>query len=287
MGTANPGRRRRRTDGSLATGERQEPDRALALAKAALEARPAGLVTDLDGTLAPIVPVPSEARLVPGSEAVLSELARRLAVVTVITGRAAADARRILDDAGDSVLVIGNHGLEWLIPGSEIPEVDDGLRPLRAALDGLIGRVPRAPGVEVEDKGLSATIHYRRAADQEATRAGLLAAVGDLAAAGFELREGRRSIELRPAGRGDKGTALREVVRRFSLRGLVVAGDDATDVDMFTAAHELRPAGLTSVAVGVSGGREVPTTVAGAVDVLLPDPETFVRLLGRLADAIR
>jgi len=287
MGTANPGRRRRRTDGSLATGEPQHVDRALALAEAAIAASPAGLVTDLDGTLASIVLVPSAARPVQGTASALRALASRLAVVAVITGRAAADARSILGDAGSAVLVIGNHGLEWLEPGSDVPEVDEGPRPLRAVLAGLLARVPRVRGVAVEDKGLSATIHYRRARDQEGIRGRLLAALGNTEGTGLELREGRRSLELRPSGRGDKGTALRAVVRRFGLRGLVVAGDDATDLDMFAAARELRSEGLNSAIFGISGGHEVPPGVAENTDVLLPDPATFVRLLARLAETIR
>lgn len=262
-------------------------DRTLPLAEAALAASPAGLVTDLDGTLAPIVPIPSEARPVQGTAQALVVLAGRLAVVAVITGRAAMDARRILGEAGNAVLVIGNHGLEWLVPGSDVPDVAEGLRPLRSALGSLLERVRPLPGVDIEDKGLSATIHYRQAPAPDVTRVRLLTALGDPGGTAFELREGRRSIELRPVGRGDKGTALRAIVRRFGLRGLLVAGDDATDIDMFAAARELRSEGVGSVVIGVSGGREVPAAVAETADVVLPDPESFVRLLARLAEAIR
>ena len=252
-----------------------------------MAARPAGLVTDLDGTLAPIVPVPSQARPFQGATAVLRSLASRLPVVAVITGRAAADARSILGEAGDSVLVIGNHGLEWLEPGSSAPVVDEPLQSLRSVLDAVVARIAPMEGVMVEDKGLSATIHYRQASDPEGARLSLLARLGDLGDAGIELREGRRSFELRPVGRGDKGTALRAVVQRFGLRGLIVAGDDTSDLDMFQSARELRSEGVTSAIFGVSGGREVPHEVAAAADVLLPDPETFVQLLGRLAGTSR
>src|SRR5439155_15076132 len=110
IGTEKPGRMRRRTDASLATGGGGESARALAIARTALAAQPAGLVTDLDGTLAPIVPVPSEAMLLPVASDALRALAGRLAVVAVITGRAALDARRMLGSAGNQALVIGNHG---------------------------------------------------------------------------------------------------------------------------------------------------------------------------------
>ncbi len=79
------------------------------------------------------------------------------------------------------------------------------------------------------------------------------------------------SVELRPAGAGDKGVALREVVARHRLRGLVVAGDDTTDLDMFHAAAELRAAAtFTAAILAVGGGAEVPPAVAGAADVVLP-----------------
>jgi len=287
MGTAKPGRRRRRTDGSLATGDGAETDQALALAEEAVAASPAGLVTDLDGTLAPIVTVPSEAALVPGAIEALQALRRRLAVVAIVTGRAAHDARRILGSGGDEVLVIGNHGLEWLEPGSDVAAVDDALAPVRATIIGLLARIPAVPGVEIEDKGLSTTIHYRQARDPEITRARLLESVLGASGRDIDVREGRRSIELRPVGRGDKGTALRAVVQRFGLRGLVVAGDDATDLDMFGVAQELRSRGVRSVVLGIAGGQEMPPEIAATVDVLLPDPVAFIRLLGRLAATIR
>jgi len=287
MGTAKPGRRRRRTDGSLATGDGSETDHALALAAAALAISPAGLVTDLDGTLSGIVPVPSNARPVPGAVEALRALEGRLAVIAVVTGRAAHDARRILGSAGERLLVIGNHGLEWLEPGAVTAEVDDAVAPLRSAITALLARVPAIPGVEIEDKGLSATVHYRRASDPEATRDRLLQTLHEMRVPELEVREGRRSIELRPVGHGNKGTALRAIVDRFGLRGLMVAGDDVTDLDMFAVARELRSEGVTSTVLGVSGGREVPAQVAASVDVLLPDPDAFIRVLGRLAGTIR
>jgi len=231
--------------------------------------------------------MPSEARPVAGAIAALQALRRRLAVVAVVTGRAAPDARRILGSASDDVLVIGNHGLEWLEPGADAAEVDDASALIRASITALMARVPAVLGVEIEDKGLSATVHYRRAADPVATRVRLLEAMRDLSGNHLELREGRRSIEVRPAGRGDKGTALRALVARFRLRGLVVAGDDATDLDMFAAARELRADGVRSAVLGISGGHEVPAEVFRSVDTLLPDPDAFVRVLGRLAAAIR
>ena len=248
------------------------------LAAAALALAPAGLLTDLDGTLAPIVADPAEARLAPGAAAALTQLAERLAVVGVITGRAAGDARRIL--GSDRLLVVGNHGLEWLEPGAAVAAPPPGGEALAAAVESALGAVPQLAGVAVERKGLSATIHVRGAPDPSSALAAVAAALRDAAPEGLELRSGRMSLEVRPAGAGDKGSALRMVVERHALRGLLVLGDDVTDLDMFRAAAGLRATGrLSAVILAVRGGREVPELVAASADAVLDAPADVVRLL--------
>lgn len=259
----------RRTDAPLS--------RALTLARDVLADAPAGIATDIDGTLSPIVDDPDAAALAPGAAAALAGLARRVAVVAAVTGRAAADARRILGT--DAVLVAGNHGVEWLEPGLAGSSV---ATDIRVRLDEALAAVPSLDGMRVEDKGLSATIHYRAAADPAHARAMLLDALGALG--GVDVREGRMSVELRLAGIGDKGAAVRSLVERFGLRGLVVLGDDVTDLDMFAAAASLRDAGrLRAAIIGVGGGGEVPASVAEAADIVLRDPDEIVRLLTALA----
>jgi trehalose 6-phosphate phosphatase len=255
--------------------------RATALARAALAAAPAGLLTDLDGTLAPIVSDPAAARALPGAANALAALSERLTVVGVVTGRAAADARRVL--GRDDLLVIGNHGLEWLEPGAATPTSRPELAAAIRDLDRACAAVPDEPGVSVEHKGLSATVHFRNAPDPLASRARVREALEAAAISVIALRPGRMSLELRPVGTGDKGTAVDEVVARHALRGLVVIGDDVTDLDMFRAVHRARADGLAAAVIGVGGGGEVPPEVAAAADALLPDPGAVVELLRSLA----
>ncbi|HET8587653.1 MAG TPA: trehalose-phosphatase, partial [Candidatus Limnocylindria bacterium] len=151
-------------------------------------------------------------------------------------------------------------------------------------------RVPMLPGIRVDDKRLSATVHYRNAPDQAAARAAVLAALNSALAdglageTGIELREGRLSVELRPAQAGDKGTAVAAVAERFGLRGLLVLGDDLTDLDMFREAARLRDASrLRAAIVAVAGDGEVPAQVAAAADATVAGPQTVVRLLTALA----
>ncbi|HEX2195149.1 MAG TPA: trehalose-phosphatase [Candidatus Limnocylindria bacterium] len=258
---------------------RLEP--ALTLARAALAAAPAGLLTDLDGTLAPIVPHPPDARALPGAAEALVRLASRLGVVAVVTGRAVAEARRILGT--DEVLIVGNHGLEWLEPGATEAAAPVDAAAAEPAIQHALRAVPHEAGVTLEDKRLSATVHFRNAADPAAAERRIREALETAAVPGVALRPGRMSLELRPAAAGDKGTAVRALAGRHGLRGVVVLGDDVTDLDMFRAARDLRSAGVTAAVLGVGAGDEVPAAVAAEADALLPDPAAVVQLLRELS----
>jgi trehalose 6-phosphate phosphatase len=254
----------------------------LALARQALAHAPAGLLCDLDGTLAPIVADPGAARPLPEAMAALTILASRLAVVGVVTGRAAGDARRLL--ATDRLLVIGNHGLEWLEPGSDEARLPAELEWVAQAVREITARVPVEPGVWIEPKGLSATVHYRSAPDPAAAADRLREALGEAPALGLTVRPGRMSFELRAAGGGDKGTALQRAVARHALRGLLVMGDDVTDLDMFRSASDARAGGRLAAAIlAVGGAGEVPPSVAAAADAVLADPQAVAQLLSALA----
>ena len=266
----------RRTDGSL--------EHALALATDALRATPAGLLTDFDGTLSPIVSDPTMARLVDGASGALAGLVEQLAVVAIVTGRDPRDARRLVDVPG--VLVAGNHGTEWLEPEADEPIPSPEAARLRPILDGVLDRVPDIDGVIVEHKGLSASVHYRKSADSEATRKALTRALGSLPRE-VEARHGRMIIDLRPVGLGDKGTATRTIIERYGLRGVVVLGDDVTDLDMFAAVADARTAGdIRGAIIGVGGpDAEVHSDVADVADIVLPSVTDAAELLARLASA--
>jgi trehalose 6-phosphate phosphatase len=254
---------------------------ALSLAQATLGSAPAGLVTDLDGTLSPIVDDPDAAYPLPAAVASLTALAERLAVVAVISGRAPDDARRALGT--DRLLVIGNHGMERLEPGQDRAALSPALARAAEAIRLVLTRVPPLAGVEIDDKGPSATIHYRGAPDPAAAAERIRAALGDVSQEGLVLRAGRMSWELRAAGAADKGTALTQLIARHGLRGLVVLGDDVTDLDMFRAAGEARARGELSAAIlAVAGGDEVPPAVTAAADAVLPDPYAVAGLLEAL-----
>jgi trehalose 6-phosphate phosphatase len=70
----------------------------------------AGLVTDVDGTISPIVARPSEAQVLDRARDALSGLRDLLAVVAVVSGRTVADAQAMVGVEG--LTYVGNHGLE-------------------------------------------------------------------------------------------------------------------------------------------------------------------------------
>ena len=265
----------RQTDASLA--------RALTLATDALAAEPAGLLTDFDGTLAPIVHDPFMAGLVDGADGALAALADRLAVVAIVTGRMPLDAQRLVGVPG--LLIAGNHGTEWLEPGQSEPSTTPGAESVGRALEEALARVPSMPGVVTDHKGISASVHYRQAADPPAARAAILEALGDVEPLGLRIGHGRMIVEIRAPGLGDKGTAAGQIVDRFGLRGVVVMGDDTTDLDMFSAVASLRSAGRLRAAIVAVGGadHEVPAEVTAAADVVLDSPAEAAELLARLA----
>ncbi|MGH2416932.1 MAG: trehalose-phosphatase [Candidatus Limnocylindria bacterium] len=259
--------------------------RALALSRDVLADEPAGILSDFDGTVSPIVSDPALSRLVDGADGALAALAERLAVVAIVTGRAPLDARRMTGVPG--LLIAGNHGTEWLEPDAERPIRAADAASIRPGLETVLARLPTLPGVEVEDKGTTASVHFRNAPDPDATLARLLGALGEVEPHGLRIGHGRRIVELRPIGVGDKGTAAVAIVERFGLRGVLVLGDDITDLDMFRAVAELRAAGSVRGAIIAVGGpdHDVPPDVRAAADEVLSDPAQAAALLARLADS--
>ena len=218
------------------------------------------VVLDVDGTLAPIAPRPELAVVPDATKKELERLAGTYLLVACVSGRAGADARRLV--GVDGIEYVGNHGLE--------------LDPRATVLAGEIARFRDAVGLPVEDKTLSLTYHYREAEDEERARAELEAVAERARTEGLDARWGRKVLEIRPAVPADKGTAVRALLERSGARIGLYAGDDTTDLDAF--------AGLVSVglehAVRVAvTSEEGPAELAGAADVVVAGPSEMAGLL--------
>jgi trehalose 6-phosphate phosphatase len=243
------------------------------------------VAVDFDGTLAPIVARPMDARPAPGAIGALAAIAAVVGRCAVVSGRSATDVVELGGlDAVPGLVVFGHYGLErWSDGRLESPAEADGVDLVRSRLPGLLAAA--AKGVHVEDKGHSLAVHSRPAADPAAALAALQPALAALAAeTGLELVAGRHVLELRPAGT-DKGLAVRRLVAEQDAACVVYLGDDLGDLPAYDAVASLRAEGISSVTVAVAGD-DAPTELAARADVVLEGPTAVVQWLADLAAAI-
>ncbi|QBI52247.1 trehalose-phosphatase [Streptomonospora litoralis] len=251
--------------------------------------RPAEAVLsfDFDGTLAPIVSDPRDARAYPGVTAELSRLAPSVGRLVIITGRPAGVAVEYggLADVAN-ILVLGHYGLErWEDGRLTAPEPPAGVGLVREELPELLRRSGAHDGTRIEDKEHALAVHTRGAADPDAALETLRIPLAALAQrAGLTVEPGRRVIELRPAGM-DKGAALAGVMADAAEGAAVLyAGDDLGDLAAFDQVERLRDKGVPGITV-CSGSDEVAELAARA-DLVVDGPAGVADLLGALREAI-
>jgi trehalose 6-phosphate phosphatase len=201
-----------------------------------LLARPRVLLGfDFDGTLAPIVARPDDARVPPPVSRRLRELVRHRPIA-VVTGRSVADVKARLDF--EPTYVVGNHGVEApdLHPTSLLEQCAAALDPLRQVLHRRASELAVA-GVVVEDKRYSLALHYRLAGDEAVARAAIAAAL-EAGAAGLSIGAGKCVVNVTAAGAPDKGDALLALVRRSGAEAALFVGDDLNDEPAFAKAPQ-------------------------------------------------
>jgi trehalose 6-phosphate phosphatase len=248
--------------------------------------RESAALLDVDGTLAPIVAAPGDAAVPEGTRDALRKLARRLALVACISGRRAADARRVV--GVDELIYVGNHGLEVLAPGSDEAALDPAVDRLAGAArdfaSALRGEAVAAAGLHLEDKGPIQALHWRGAADPAAAEREAKRIADRARRAGLEPHWGRKVLELRPSAGIDKGTAVRRLLEGRGIGLALFAGDDRTDLDAFDALRSMVEAGELRAAVSLGiGSAEAPPALAAAADAVLDGPAELAGLLSELA----
>lgn len=222
------------------------------------------VLTDIDGTLAPIVQTPELSEVPEELRLLLSRLTQGYLVVAGISGRATPDAKKLL--GLEDVVYYGNHGFEILRDGAVevVPEATPYEEKVRE-LEGLAREELGPLGAFVEDKGITASIHYRNASPE----------VGELCKAfvkregerlGLRITVGRGVVEARPPIRADKGTAVRRLVEKYGPEKALFIGDDTTDLDAFRALEELREEGtlLETLRIGVRSDEGPPEIISEA-----------------------
>ena len=241
------------------------------------------VLTDIDGTLAPIVPTPDLSEVPKELRELLRRLSRRCRVVAGISGRAAEEAFKLV--GLEEMVYYGNHGFE-VLRGSEV-EVIPEATPYRAAIEELEekAREELGPlGAFIEEKGITASIHYRNVSSEVGERCkAFVKREGERL--GLRITVGRGVVEARPPVRADKGTSVRRLIEEYSPERALFIGDDTTDLDAFRELEALREEGMLveTLRVGVKSD-EGPLEITSESDLIVDGVEGVEEVLRVLAE---
>jgi len=261
----------------------------LDLIQEALQRSPFGLITDVDGTISQTAPTPQQARVSPACRLYLDKLCKRLALVAAISGRQASEVHSMLRITG--MVYIGNHGLErWSGGHNELHQDARDYVAMIASATGELAPLLSIDGVSIENKGVTATIHYRLCPEPQLAEAKILKAVQALSQAGsLRVVKNRMAIDLLPPLAINKGTATQDLIREYHLQGGIYLGDARTDIDAFQAIHAAEhDADFRGFAIAVTS-REMPAELVATADFTLDgvsDVENFLQWLSQDAPRV-
>ena len=229
------------------------------------EPEKAAVLLDIDGTLAPIVDRPEDAAVPKETRIEVERLAGIYALVACVSGRPAADARRMV--GLDGVEYVGVHGLEG---HPDVPEYTPRLERLVESADWPW---------RVETKaGVTAAFHYREVSDEEAAPA-VERVVESAESLGLAVQRGRKVVEVKPPIHADKGTAARALLEERGIDRALYAGDDTTDLDAFRGLDEAELDVAVKVAVG---SPEMNPRLLTEADLVVDGPGELLYLLRTL-----
>jgi trehalose 6-phosphate phosphatase len=251
-----------------------------------VDAGRSAILTDIDGTIAPIALSPQDAMVPEPTRELLRELAQSYALVACLSGRRALDARRVV--GVDELAYSGNHGFELLLPGNSKVRPDPSLDGHEADagrfVEGLDPGALERVGIRIEDKGAIIALHWRGAPNEAAAESLAHEIASQAEWQGLVPHRGRKVLEIRPNVAINKGIAVAALIPAPPVDAALYAGDDRTDIDAFTALRMLKDDGELSAAACVAvSSDESPAEVAAAADLVVQGPEGFVPVLEVLA----
>lgn len=239
---------------------------------------------DIDGTLAPIVDHAADAHVPESTRQLLISVARTYALVAVVSGRRASEARAMVSIG--SINYVGSHGVELLRSGwTEAvldAEVADWVRRIQEFGRESDTADVRKRRVRLEDKGPIVAFHWRGAPDEDAAKAAVDAIAERAQAAGLRTHWGRKVLEVRPPVKIDKGAGITRLLNELGaeIDSALYVGDDTTDLDAFRALTALVEAGRLTRAVRVGvRSEEGPSEISDEADLVVDGPEGVRELL--------
>lgn len=237
-----------------------------------------GLLVDFDGSLAPIIDDPEQARPLEGVTDVLAALVDRFGVVAVVSGRPITFLQQALPVPG--LHLAGVYGMERLVDGQI--EIDAGVAPWVDVLAEAAAEVRAAmPDLLIERKGdVSFVLHWRTAPEWEEKALDAGRAIAERL--GLAAERGRRALEIRPPVPVDKGVAAEAILA--PVDHALFAGDDLGDLRAFDALDVLLSDGRLRTAVKIAvTSPEAPAELLARADERVDGPPGLLHLLRSLA----
>lgn len=224
------------------------------------------LFLDYDGTMTPIAETPDKAVMPEDMRQAVATLAERMPVA-VVTGRGLADIKRLV--GMERLVYAGNHGSEIWDGKQGVLLMSSGAdtQGMKEILDRLRSALAHIDGVLIEDKDITASVHYRMVREEDVP--GLLdifTKVSREHGGPFRITSGKKVLEIRPQDAWDKGRAVSWILKEMGGgRTPVYIGDDRTDEDAFEA---IKGIGV-SVCVGPCSSADFYLKTQGEVKDLL------------------
>ncbi len=222
------------------------------------------LAFDFDGTLAPLTADRERAFMTEASSKLFQAVCARFPCA-VVSGRARADVLSRLDGAS-AQWVVGNHGIE---PSPEEAKFERWAQQLRSEIEAELSGLP---GVDIEDKRYSLSVHYLHAEDRRKAEEAILAVVRGRE--GVRVGAGKNVVNLVPSSAPHKGDAILRLAQASDFERVIYVGDDETDEDVFRSKF---PFPLLGIRVGHSS--------TSAASFYLSDQTHIDRLLAHLLKA--
>jgi trehalose 6-phosphate phosphatase len=247
----------------------------------------AAVFCDIDGTLAPIVARPEDSHVHGDVSRLLARLGRRYGLVACVSGRSAAEARRLVGVG--AIAYVGSHGAEVMAAGEKQPRLVDAFASWQGTVSGFVAerqedRELKRLRVRVEDKGPIKAFHWRGAPDEQAAENWLAGVAEEAPEAGLDVHWGRKVLEIRPPVHIDKGEGIRNLLADSPMRTALYGGDDATDLDAFDALEALIESGDLDAAVKVGvRSDEGPKAIVDRADLAVDGVRGFTDVLSALA----